>query len=281
MDRTEHLTRRQFVAAASALPLLPLTGSTLASATAVAPLRIQRLAWAGVRLELGDVALFIDAITPDAPSGLPGPALETAAKRRFALVTHPHGDHCSLAALKPVLGDNGYLVAHEDSVRFIDSRIVPIEPTRLHEPNLLSRGNGEFVAWCVPASDGLGSPQVAWVVDGGGKRIIHCGDTAWHGGFWSIARVYGPFDAAFLPINGFRQSGGLFTSVEQPMSLTPEQAALVAQTLGARLTVPIHYGNTGEPSYVEESQAVSRFTAAMKQRSLRMKVLDPGASIEI
>ena len=49
---------------------------------------------------------------------------------------------------------------------------------------------------------GTDSDQVAWVVEGAGARIIHCGDTMWHGNWWQIARDHGPFDVAFLPVNG-------------------------------------------------------------------------------
>src|SRR3569623_969626 len=97
--------------------------------------------------------------------------------------------------------------------------------------------------------------DVSLFVDGGGRRIIHCGDTAWHSGWWTTARAYGPFDVAFLPINGFRQQAGLFRRIEQPMSLTPEQAVQAGRILGARQVVPIHYGNSGNPDYVEERSA--------------------------
>jgi L-ascorbate metabolism protein UlaG (beta-lactamase superfamily) len=180
-----------------------------------------------------------------------------------------------------VLGERGHLVAQEDIARLFDNRIVSVQPVRLHEPVLLSRARGEFVARCVPSSDGLGSPQVSWIVDGGGKRIIHCGDTSWHGGWWNIARAYGPFDAAFVPINGFRQSGGMFEHVEQPMSLTPEQAALASQILGARVVVPIHFGSKGDTSYVEESQALARFNDSAKKRGLIPRALAPGEIIAL
>ena len=172
-------------------------------------------------------------------------------------------------------------MAQEDVTRLFDNRIVNVQPVRLHEPVLLSRGSGEFVARCVSSSDGLGSPQVSWIVDGGGKRIIHCGDTSWHGGWWNIARAYGPFDAAFMPINGFRQSDGMFTHVEQPMSLTPEQAALASQILGARAVIPIHFGNTVDLSYREEPQALSRFKDFAIKRELVPKALAPGEIIAL
>lgn len=273
-------SRRQFVAAAGMLPLARMTGRVAAAGDTTFALRFQRLAWAGIRLELGEVALFIDAIAPDSKAGQPGPTPRSSCARRFALVTHHHGDHCDPATLKPLLGENGYLVAQDETARLFDSRIVNVQRARLHEPILLSRGNGEFVAWCVAGSDGLGGPQFSWIVDGGGKRIIHCGDTAWHGGWWNIARVYGPFDAAFLPINGFRQTGGMFAHVEQPMSLTPDQAALAARILGSRMAIPIHFG-AGNAGYVEEPRALERFEEACKHQGVAARIVAPGDVVEL
>lgn len=158
---------------------------------------------------------------------------------------------------------------------------VVVQAVRMHEPVLLSRGGGEFVARCVPAADGLGSPQVAWIIDGGGRRIIHCGDTAWHGGWWDIARSYGPFDAAFLPINGFRQTSGRFSDVSEPMSLLPEQAARAARILGARLAAPIHYGANSSESYVEERDALRRFQAECARLAVPVRAVAPGESFDI
>src|SRR4029079_15968121 len=93
----------------------------------------------------------------------------------------------------------------------------------------------------VPASDGLGEQQVSWILTCGNRRFIHCGDTLWHGRFGEYGRQYGPFDAAFLPINGFQRIH-LNPPTGQPSSLTPEQAVSAAVLLRATTLVPIHYG---------------------------------------
>jgi len=264
-----------------ALAFLPLAGLARAQATAaVEGMHIQRLAWAGIRLSVGDVDLFVDARAPDAQGGAPGPALESAAGKRYALVTHHHGDHLDLRALAPVLGERGYLVVHEEVARWVDNRVVNVQRVRAHEPVFLTRTVGEFVAWCVPAADGFGAPQFSWIVDGAGKRVIHCGDTLWHGAWWDIARAYGPFDAAFVPINGARQLSGRFVDAGQPMMMTPEQAASAASVLRARLAIPIHYGG-GSAEYIEEPDAEQRFVRAAAARGVAIRIMTPGETFTL
>jgi L-ascorbate metabolism protein UlaG (beta-lactamase superfamily) len=241
--------------------------------------RIERLAWAGIRVEVADAVLFVDAIAPVPANGQPGPALEAGSGRNFALVTHHHGDHCDLHALAAVLGDKGFLLCHEETGRLLDPRIVRLQVTRMFEPRFLSPANAEFAVFAVPAVDGLGSPQVSWVIDMRGRRIIHCGDTAWHGHFWDIGRAYGPFDLAFLPINGFRQTEGRFRHVERPMSMTPEEAIAAAEILGARAVVPIHFG-LASPDYVEVPNALAVFAELAARKGIKVVKANPGTLLE-
>jgi len=250
-------------------------------ARAAEQLIVRRWAWAGVSFVSGPVEVFIDARAPNAEDDAPGPALESAAARRFALATHHHGDHLDLRALQPLLGERGYLVVHENVARVVDNRVVNVQPARMFEPVYLSRGGQEFVAYAVPASDGLGSPQCSWVLHAGGRRVIHCGDTLWHGAWWDIARAYGPFDAAFLPINGARPLGGNIPDPHLPMVMNAEQAVAAAVALGARLAVPIHYGGESTPEYVQDIDAERRFISAARTQGLATRILRPGEQMDL
>jgi len=76
---------------------------------------------------------------------------------------------------------------------------------------------GPFSVIALPASDGLGSPQVSWLIEADGKRVIHCGDTLRHGAWWDVV----------------------------PAVMTAEQAVEAARALQARLLVPIHGSRWG------------------------------------
>jgi len=268
--------RRDFITAIGSAALLPVSNAR-AQPVVAPPLRAQRLAWAGIRLVAPSATLFVDAVRSlegEAPSPL---VAETAA--RFALVTHHHGDHFDHAALAELLGERGLLVCHEDVAPWLDSRGLRLQTVRTFEPLILPRASGEFVVIALPAADGFGHPQCSWLIDAGGKRIFHGGDTLWHGRWNDIGRAYGPFDLAFLPINGFRQVQGRYTETGIAMSLTPESAAAAAAALRARQTCPIHFGSR-EAGYSEEPDALARFGRAMRSRNLAMLHLRPGEWIE-
>ncbi len=243
---------------------------------AAAPtLRAQRLAWAGIRLQLEKDALFIDPlITPD----VWGPVLPDAMVpvsevegQRFALITHRHPDHFDRNAVRSALGETGVLVCGPGTAAFASSNGFRVREAALYEPILL----GDFTATAVPASDGYGDPQVSWVVSGGGRRIIHCGDTLWHGAWWHIGRQLGPFDAAFLPINGAR-FGWRKPVSDVPAVLTSEQAVAAAVVLDARLIVPIHYGIKGADAYEEQPDPEGSLRTAARRRNIAVEVVRPG-----
>jgi len=242
------------------------------------PLRIQRLSWAGIRLELGDSTLLIDPWIStaiwDGAWTLPVIPVDVTTKERNVLITHMHNDHFDQALLKTLITEHGAVACVADTAAAVASRGFRTWGLGLYEPMVLG-STGTWSIAPVPAEDGLGELQVAWIVTAGGRRMIHCGDTMWHGRFGIIGRHYGPFDIAFLPINGADfLKAPLRTGL--PLSLTPDQAAAAAHLLGAARVCPIHYGLNDPHVYAEYPNALPAFLAAAKQRGVRVDVLEPG-----
>src|SRR5688500_16831127 len=102
-----------------------------------------------------------------------------------------------------------------------------------------------------------------------------CGTDIW----WRIGRQFGPFDAAFLPVNGAR-FGWRKPVSGQPGVLTPEQAVAAATILGARTLVPIHYGVSGMAEYVEVDQPLDLLREAARGRALAVQVVAPGGWVD-
>jgi L-ascorbate metabolism protein UlaG (beta-lactamase superfamily) len=84
-----------------------------------------------------------------------------------------------------------------------------------------------------------------YVVEAGGQRIYHAGDTAWFDGFDAIGRRFPGLLAALLPIGGYEPAWFM-----EQQHLNPEQAGAAFLELGAGQLVPMHWGTfqlTDEP----------------------------------
>ena len=261
-------------------PLIPAAVAILAGNPAYASngeLSVHRLTWAGIKMSTADTTVFIDAVGTelwdgDAPEGFV--AVDADTSRRYALISHIHNDHFDVDTLQQVLGDRGYVICHETVATYVASRGLRVIPARTYEP--VSRGGFLFTA--VPAEDGLGEHQVSWIVSVNGRRILHGGDTLWHGQWGMIGAQYGPFDAVFLPVNGARLSGDPVS--ETPAVLTPAQAVDAAVLLRARLLVPIHYGLNDPPDYIEVEAPVENTRVHAERRSVDFRHLLPGQRLQ-
>ncbi|MCX2478331.1 MBL fold metallo-hydrolase [Pedobacter sp. MC2016-15] len=259
--------------------------------------RLQRLGWSGVEIEYKGETLLIDYIqnttqlailrSPDEPfplSSKPGSA-------SAALVTHLHSDHADPSALflalrtgAPVLRPAAAsgtmadlaLTAHAES-EFQKHPLVTAVVGEWEEQNI-----GPFKISSAPAVDGFGDPQLSWIVECGGHRIIHAGDTLFHGFWWRIANKFGPFDIAFLPIN----APVVDFPALRPMSpleavMSPEQAAVAAHLIGARSVVPIHYHSMNKPPiYIETPDPAERLQKQLENFSIDLQLHQPGTWFE-
>ena len=240
---------------------------------ASAQVTVERLTWAGIKLVHEDTTVLIDAVGTDlwdgnAPGGLVPVSSETG--RTYALITHAHNDHFDFNTLQTVLGERGYVIAHESEAGYIASRGLRVVAAKLWTP--VARGGFLFTA--VPAVDGMGDGQVSWVITVDARRFFHGGDTLWHGGWSLVGQQFGPFELAFLPINAARILRDPMP--ESAISMNPTQAIDAALLLGAETLVPIHFGLDDPPYYVETPDALARLRREATARKLALQVMQPG-----
>ncbi|MBV9957050.1 MAG: MBL fold metallo-hydrolase [Acidobacteria bacterium] len=281
---TQGLSRREFLARggrtllATALASMATITARNALGVQTDELKAQRLTWAGVKLVSGDTTIFIDPLSTDIWEGAWKDAvfvpMQVETSRRAVLITHAHNDHFDPKAISAIFEKTqGPVFCHDKIAELVSSRGFRTRPLAMYEP--VSYDN--FTLAPVPASDAFDDDQVSWVVTAGGRRIIHCGDTQWHGAWWKIGRQYGPFDAAFLPINGVVFKGPAVTpNSEVPGDMTPEQAVAAGVVMGAKLVVPIHYGFNDPAAYVEYPEAEKTFLATARRRKQPVELLKPG-----
>ena len=234
-------------------------------------MRLRHLGWAGVEIEHDGHTLLIDCLK-DAFPLIRGEKMVSPLKpggTTAALVTHLHPDHADPVAIAAALAPGAPVFRPEpnpgsgDDQRMTAQAEAQFRETGLQPeivPPWKERKIGPFRIVAVPSVDGFGDPQRGWIVEAGGTRILHAGDTLFHGYWWAIARAVGPLNVAFLPINGaVVRLPHLQPPSPHPAVMLPEEAAVAAQLLGVNVAVPIHYGLRQPPEYVEIPRAVERF----------------------
>lgn len=256
---------------------------------------IRRLGWAGLEITSEATTIAIDLLEglgameqfigqPLEPLPPPSRPLDGA------LVTHLHVDHADpdalaralrteatvlrpAAATGPGLDPAGTLGAEAG---FADHGIAT-DVVDVWEQRTI----GPFTVTAVPATDGLGDPQVSWVVEADGQRILHCGDTLFHGAWWSITIRLGPIDIAFLPVNGAVCD---FPHRQPPsplaVALDPRQAAVAAHLLQVSVAVPIHYGAIHKPPlYAQVDDPAGTFVREAAALGVAVQVVAPGEAV--
>jgi L-ascorbate metabolism protein UlaG (beta-lactamase superfamily) len=260
--------------------------------------RIRCLGWAGVEIEAEGERVVVD---PLANAGAVFAWLgERAHECRFpevvapspgalaGMVTHLHRDHADAGALAaavapgaPVFEPSGYGGAGLEQLAIAqsDQELAAAALERRAADAWTSTSVGPFALTALPAADGTGDPQVSWLIEAAGKRVLHLGDTIFHGWWWRIAERFGGADAVLAPINGARLSfPHRLPASPLPGVMDPEQAALAVELLRAERLVPIHYdGYALAGVYEPAPNALERVVAA----SARVVEVGLGETIEL
>lgn len=266
-------------------------------------MRVRWLGWAGVELECDGMAVVIDPLADpgavfaalgEAAAGMRMPAIVEPSHRRSAiagLLTHLHRDHADAGALAGALAPGAPVLEPEPG----GGEGLELLGLAQADAELERSGLGRRVApWtaverdpfrltALPSVDGTGDPQVSWLVEARGRRVLHLGDTMFHGFWWRMALRHGPFDIVFAPVNGARVS---FPHRRPPSPLAavmdPEQAAIAGELLGARTVVAMHFGGYDRTSFYRPvDDADQRFVAAAECRGYEPAVLEPGETVEV
>lgn len=266
-------------------------------------MRLTWLGWAGAELEAGDATVVIDplhdagavfAALGDQAADTPVPIVvpPSAGRAVAGLVTHLHRDHADAAALTAALAPGAPLLEppagggaplEELALAQADHELTAAGLTRRRLAPWDSVTAGPFTLTALPACDGIGDPQVAWLVEADGVRVLHLGDTMYHGSWWRMALRHGPFDVVLVPVNGAVVSFPHRRPASPlPVAMDPGQAAIAAEILGARLAIPIHAeGYEVDSVYHPVAGAAERFATTAAERGVPARILGLGETVEI
>ncbi|WP_353719801.1 MBL fold metallo-hydrolase [Dyadobacter sp. 676] len=242
-------------------------------------MKLQRLSWAGLKVESDGQVLLIDAVQNYRRGASIGPenpvqfVSDTAADA--VLITHLHSDHYDPEAIRAVLKPEGKFIASEAIVPELTADGFAPTGVSLNE----TRRYGNFAVTPVFAMDGVGDKQVSWVIEADGQRILHGGDTMWHNQFWQLGKTWQHFDAVFLPVNGAVVNIPRVAPTPVPITLTPIQAVTVARLLHADVLVPIHYGFHKEGMYHQHPQMEEEMARESLAQQVKVLWTEPGSGV--
>ena len=168
-------------------------------------------------------------------------------KADIILVTHSHYDHFEIATIERLQKPGTVVLCDKTSAEAFEHNCVTMLPRAISMPV-----DGVTVRAVAAYNTSEGHtdfhPQAredcGYLITLGGTTIYVAGDTEDNAAVLSVSGV----DIAFLPVN-------------QPYTMTVNQAARVIETLKPKLFYPYHYGQVEEKTDIEALKAaVSDFT---------------------
>lgn len=246
-----------------------------------ADLRITYLGHATLLIELDGVRLLTDPLLRDrlGPLRRHGPTPDPASIGRLdaILVSHAHPDHFDLPSLTflqrgpPLIvplgmgraaGRTGHSTSELPTGQSLEVGAVEITAVAARH-------------WRWPAQPR--ARTIGFLVEGS-MRVYFAGDTGY---FARMAALHGRVDVALLPVGRWGPHPG-------PARLGPESAARVAEVVGARIAIPIHWGTFYPvglhrvwPGRLRDPADLFAAAAVRVAPGVEVRILQPGESTQI
>jgi L-ascorbate metabolism protein UlaG (beta-lactamase superfamily) len=244
-------------------------------------MKIQKLNWAGLKIECNNKILLVDAVedftayfgilgNPKTPLIL----FSSITKADYIVFTHLHLDHFDISVIEKCLKPAGKIIAYkklEKHIPALPNQVIYLDYNETFKDDDINIKS-------VFSLDGIGHDQTAWIIECNGFKIFHGGDTIWHNRFWELGKENPNIDFAFLPINGaivnFQALGLAYSTI--PASMTLEQAFNAAKLLKAKELIPIHYNKFATPYYQPEELSEDDFEKLSKKINQPYRLVEDG-----
>jgi len=185
---------------------------------------------------------------------------EYSEKADLILVTHSHGDHCSVAKIKSARDADTLVFAPEDCVKKIKGKVKTLKTGE--EATVGDVKVRAVEAYNVKRFRSPGNPfhpkgfGVGYLITALGKTVYHAGDTD----FIPEMRQLGHVDAALLP------SGGTYT-------MDNAEAAEAALAINPAVVIPMHRWDTKPDDFKKIVEASSKIKVAALEKGEEYRVV--------
>jgi len=164
----------------------------------------------------------------------------------LVLITHAHFDHLHLPSLKRIAHGQPIIVP-----RGVGDLVKKLDFASVTELNTWGSIGFQSLRITLTPARHWGARMIhdthrhfgGYLLESGSRTVFHCGDSALFDGFQEIgqrARI----DVALMPIGAYDAPSG------RPVHMSPEEALVAFEMLGAKVMVPMHHDTFplgGEP----------------------------------
>jgi len=158
------------------------------------------------------------------------------------IVSHDHYDHLDMATVRALAARGSRFVVPLGVGAHLEVWGVPADHVSELDWGESARVGG-LTLTATPARHYSGRNPLrrdgtlwsSWVVVGPSHRFFFSGDSGYFDAFSTIGATYGPFDLALVKV-------GACDVTWQDIHMSPAEAVKVAQDVGSRLLLPVHWG---------------------------------------
>jgi len=236
------------------------------------PIPVTTLGQAGFRFDLDGAIVYIDPYLTNRVAELEGADLHRLvpvpvapgdiSDAHWILISHIHLDHCDIGTLLPMCkaSPKAQILCPREVALTLRKEGLGEDRVHIAEERWHSLC-GSATVMPVPAShpalerDDAGYLRyVGYVIEHGGRRIYHAGDTSVEQAIIDRIKELAPIDVVFLPVNErnfYRERRGIIGN------MSVREAFLFGEEIGARVVVPMHWDMFAPNSvYPEEIELV-------------------------